>query len=72
MENDYIYDFVNYYKQIGVDKIYIYDNNDVDYEPLYDRIKEFVDNNFVEIIDVKGGKNLQIPTYIHCWHNHRK
>lgn len=71
MENDYINDFVNYYRQIGVDKIYIYDNNDTDYEPLYDRIKDFVDDNFVEIIDVRNGKNLQLPAYAHCWHNHR-
>lgn len=71
MENEYIIDFVNYYRQIGVDKIYIYDNNDTDYEPLYNRIKDFVDDNFVEIIDVRNGKNLQLPAYVHCWHNHR-
>lgn len=29
-ENKYALEFVEYYKKFGVDKIFIYDNNDVD------------------------------------------
>ena len=28
-ENKYIREFVEYYNRIGVDKIYLYDNNDI-------------------------------------------
>ena len=31
-ENRYIKEFVEHYKKYGVDKIYLYDNNDIDGE----------------------------------------
>ena len=48
-ENKYITEFVEHYNNYGIDKIYLYDNNDVDGEYFQDKIKNFIDNGFVEI-----------------------
>ena len=55
-ENKYIKEFVEYYKNYGVDKIYLYDNNDIDGERFDDVIGEYINNEFVEIIDWRGVK----------------
>ena len=55
-ENKYIAEFVEHYKNYGVDKIYLYDNNDINGEKFEDAIGEYVDNNFVEIINWRGVK----------------
>jgi len=55
-ENRYIKEFVEHYKNYGVDKIYLYDNNDIDGESFDDVIKEYIDNEFVQIIDWRGVK----------------
>ena len=55
-ENKYISEFVEHYKKYGVDKIYLYDNNDINGEKFEDVIGEYVANNFVEIINWRGVK----------------
>ena len=55
-ENRYITEFVEHYKKYGVDKIYLYDNNDLDGERFENVIGKFVDTKFVEIIDWRGVK----------------
>ena len=55
-ENRYINEFIEYYKKNGIDKIYLYDNNDIDGEKFDDDIGEYVENDFVEIIDWRGVK----------------
>ena len=55
-ENKYIFEFVEHYKQYGIDKIFLYDNNDIDGEKFEDAIGKYVDSNFVEIIDWRGVK----------------
>ena len=55
-ENRYITEFVEHYKNYGVDKIYLYDNNDVEGERFEDIIGKHIDNKFVEIIDWRGVK----------------
>ena len=47
---------MEHYKNYGVDKIYLYDNNDIDGEKFEDEINEFIKDNFVEIIDWRGVK----------------
>ena len=51
-----INEFVEYYKNYGVDKIYLYDNNDINGERFESAIGNYVDNNFVEIINWRGLK----------------
>ena len=53
-ENKYINEFVEYYKNYGIDKIYLNDNNDVDGEHFEDKIQDFIDNGFVDIINWRG------------------
>ena len=55
-ENRYITEFVEYYKKYGVDKIYLYDNNDIDGERFENVIGKYIDNKYVEIIDWRGVK----------------
>jgi len=55
-ENRYITEFVEYYKNYGIDKIYLYDNNDIEGERFEKVIGKYVDNSFVEIIDWRGVK----------------
>jgi len=55
-ENRYIKEFVEFYKNYSVDKIYLYDNNDINGERFDDIIGESIKNGFVEIIDWRGVK----------------
>ena len=49
-------EFVEYYKNYGIDKIYLNDNNDIDGEHFEDEIQNFIDNGFVDIINWRGAK----------------
>lgn len=55
-ENRYITEFVEHYKSYNVDKIYLYDNNDIDGEKFEDVIGKYVENEYVEIINWRGVK----------------
>ena len=50
LENQYAIEFVEYYKQLGIDKIFIYDNNYDEEEHFEDVLQEYIDENIVEII----------------------
>ena len=54
MENYIAKDFVEWHKRIGVDKIYIYDNNEINGERFEDVLQEYIDDKLVEIIDKRG------------------
>lgn len=67
-EHKYINDFVKWYIDIGVDTIYIYDNDDKDSE----HIEYYIDTKYrkkVIIYNVRGetGKNLQNRCYQHFY-----
>ena len=49
LENNYIREWVEFYKKIGITKIILCDNNPIDAEKLSEPIKDYVDSNFVEI-----------------------
>ena len=67
-ENLYIKEFVDYYKNIGYNHIFIYDNNDKDGERLEDVIQKDIDEGFVSIIDFRGDKDRPIFTaYRDCY-----
>jgi len=59
-ENKYIKEFVEHYKKYGVDKIYLYDNNDINGEKLEDAIDEYVKNDFVKILNGEDKNRLYI------------
>lgn len=66
-ENLYIKEFIEYYLEIGIDKIFIYDNNDIEGESFENILTDYIKNKYVEIIDVRGLSSIQIPTYNHCY-----
>ena len=75
-ENLYINDFLKYYKELGYDHIYIYDNNDINDEKVENIIKKYINIGFVTLIDYRGyrGKNNrpQLDAYYDCYENHNK
>ena len=63
-ENDYIREWVEYYKGIGINKIILCDNNIINGENLSEPIKDYVEANFVEIDESYRGKSyLQEDCY---------
>lgn len=62
MENDYINDWVKYHLNLGIDRIYLYDNNTDGYEFVGTRIESQLLNN-VEIINVHKESRYQISAY---------
>ena len=53
-ENRYIKEFINYYKKIKINKIFLYDNNDLNGEYFEDILSKYINNNFVEIVNYRG------------------
>ena len=75
-ENKYAKEFVEYYKSIGFDHIFIYDNNDKDDEKFEEVLSEYISQNFVSIINYRGyrGKenHPQFDAYIDCYEKNSK
>ena len=59
-ENNYINDWTNWHLNLGFDHIYIYDNNDKDYESIESRIDQL---NKVTIYKVPGREKDNIQKY---------
>lgn len=72
LENDYIRYFVEYYKNLHFDKIYLYDNNNPDSERFEEVIGDYIHDGFVEIIDFRGEKVAQLRAYQDCYDKHNK
>lgn len=63
-EERYINDFVKFYLNLGVDTIYIYDNN----EPNKDKIENFIQKKYLDkvvVLDIRGKKQLQLQQFIY-------
>lgn len=71
--NKYLREYIEYYKSIGVDKMYFYDNNRPNEEKVADEIGDYAENGFVEIIDWgnKTGK-VQELAYQDCYDKYGK
>lgn len=75
LENLYARDFVIHYLELGVDKIFIYDNNEEYGEKFEDVLQDFIDKEYVKIINKRGNQtlNIQCPQnifYTECYHEH--
>lgn len=71
-EHLYINEWVAHYVKLGFDKIYIYDNDDLDVKPSY----KFIDkayNNKVVIVDIRGKHydNIQGKMYSEFYNFHK-
>ena len=69
-ENRYIREYVDHYRTIGVDKIFLFDNNDPDGERFEEVIQPEIDSGFVEITDYRGEKVCQTKSYQECYDKH--
>ena len=65
-ENKYIREFIQHYKNYGVDKIFLYDNNDIGGEYFQDVISDYIKDNFIQIINFRGKKKIQLLTIKDC------
>jgi len=70
-ENLYAKEFVEYYLNLGIKKIIIYDNNDINGEKFEEVLKEYKISKKVEIIDIQGFESPQFPAYMDCYYKYR-
>lgn len=66
-ENRYVRHYVEWYKNLGVTHICLYDNNDIDGERFEDVIGDYIESGFVELRDVRGQKVVQLKCYTDCY-----
>lgn len=68
-ENNYIKEYIEYYKNFGIDKIFLYDNNNINGEHFENIIIEYINQGFVEIKNWRGIKSPQMKIYNDCYIN---
>lgn len=66
-ENRYIREFVEHYKNYGVDKIFLYDNNNIDGEFFEQEINDYIKDELVEIINFRGKKRALLQMMNDCY-----
>lgn len=66
-ENIYIKEFVNYYNKLGIKKIFIYDNNEINGENLKDILYPEISKNIIKIINFRGFYKPQKYAYNDCY-----
>ncbi|WQJ53288.1 MAG: hypothetical protein [Wendovervirus sonii] len=76
-ENLYIREWVEYYKSIGINQIFLYDNNEKDGEQFEEVINDYISDGYVTVIDKRGIEkglvynenhvNLQPQCYCECY-----
>lgn len=75
-ENLYVKEFINHYKELGYNHIFIYDNNDINGERFSDVLMSEIKRDFVSVINYIGfrGKynSSQIDTYYDCYKKNNK
>ena len=70
-ENLYIREFVEYYKNLGIAKIFINDNNYDGEEYFQDVINDYIISGFVDIIDYRNKKVCQLESYQNCYDTYK-
>ena len=70
LENQYAVEYVDYYKSIGFDKIFIYDNNHDGEEHFEDVLQTYIDDGFVTVIDYRNKMLCQMKAYEECYKKH--
>lgn len=71
-ENKYVKEYIEHYKKYGVDKIFIFDNNEENDEDFKEVIYSYIKNQFVDIINYKGKDKMQIIAYNECYKKNYK
>lgn len=71
-ENNYIRFFVEYYKHMGFDKIFLYDNNELNGEEFDKVIGDYVQSGYIELINYRGKSIAQLDAYQDCYEKNNK
>ena len=71
LENKYVNELIEYYKNIGVDKFYLADNNDKNSEKLADILKKDITDGLIDIIDITGIKKDQTQLFGEVYEKHK-
>ena len=71
-ENLYAREYVEHYKKYNVDKIIIYDNNEINGENFEDVINDYIKSGFVQIVDIRGKVSQQLKVYQDCLEKNNK
>jgi len=70
-ENRYIREFVEFYEKHGIDKIFLYDNNNVDGEKFDEVIKDYIKKGFVEVLNWRGTTKTQFIILDDCYRRNK-
>ena len=70
-ENRYIKEFVEHYKKLGVDKIFLYDNNKKKGERFESVISEYINEGFVKIYNYRGKIAPQLRVLEKCYNKNK-
>ena len=62
----FIREYVSHYIKYGVDKIFIYDNNDLNGERFENVINDYIEDDIVEVINYRGLIKPQLKAYQQC------
>ena len=71
-ENKYIKEFANHYRALGVDKVFLYDNNDINGENFEEILSEYIKDGFIEIFNWRGKIHPQLKIYEECYYKNKK
>ena len=63
----YIREFVEFYKKFGVDKIYLYDNNEINGERFEEVISDYINNKYVDVVNRRGNRGNLIKIMDDCY-----
>ena len=66
-ENKYIREFINHYKNYAIDKIFLYDNNNINDERFDTVLYDYLKNKYVKIINYRGMSKPQFKIFKECY-----
>lgn len=77
MENNYLLEWVNHYKELGIDNIIMYDNNDIEGEYKEDirdipEIAKLIDEGYIIHHKIPGEVAVQVKYYNICYQQYSK
>lgn len=76
LENNYLLEFVEHYKNIGFDHMFIYDNNREEDEHPEEVLQKYIDDGFVSIINYRNQEKYPMndalrDAFTECWENNK-
>ena len=66
-ENRYVREFVEYYEKYGIDKIFLYDNNNINDERFEEVINDYIEKGFVKILNWRGQNKTMLKIWKDCY-----